>query len=386
MVDDHALEVADEEVADDPERQLRLLVDERRSLGALGAPLDGRPELLQESEVAFELFLRGALGRRADDEPAVGKLETLADDLEPFALLVLQAARDADAVPVRDEDEEPAGKRDLGRQPGALRSHGVLDRLDEHLLAALDQLLDAAPVARLPFELRDDDLVHVEEPVLLEPDLDEGRLHAREDVVDDALVDVARHGAVRGAAEVDLDDDAVLEHGDPLLGHLDRDEDLLLDLRKGRALRRLRAPAARLRVLPVLLLLPGLARLGLGFRRSLRLGLCTALGGFYLLLAAASAAAGPAAPARLGLVSLSVRLGRRGLLERFGSGRLGGRRLLAARLLAKQSHDVNLLSGARRHPRVSARARSACLPQSSFVVSAESRSPDLGSVLPARTR
>src|SRR6185295_7523612 len=242
VVDDHALEVADEEVADDPERQLRLLVDERRSLGALGAPLDRRPELLQESEVAFELFLRGALGRRADDEPAVGKLETLADDLEPLALLILQAPRDADAVPVRDEDEEPAGKRDLGRQPGALRSHGILDRLDEHLLAALDQLLDAAPVARLPFELRDDDLVHVEEPVLLEPDLDEGRLHAREDVVDDALVDVARHGAVRGAAEVDLDDDAVLEHRDPLLGHLDRDEDLLLDLRKGRALRRLRAP------------------------------------------------------------------------------------------------------------------------------------------------
>jgi hypothetical protein len=47
---------------------------------------------------------------------------------------------------------------------------------------------------------------------------------------------------------------------------------------------------------------------------------------------------------------------------------------------------VNLLSGARRRLRVSARANSACLPQISFVVSAESRSPDLGSVLPARAR
>jgi len=191
---------------------------------------------------------------------------------------------------------------------------------------------------------------------------------------------------VRGPAEIDLDDDVVLEHGNPLLGHLDGDEDLLLDLREGRAFRRLRAPAAGPSVLPVPLLLPGLARLGLGFRRSLRLGGRAAFGGIYLLLAAPSSAAGPAAPARLGLVSLSVRLGRRGLLERFGSGRLGGRRLLAARVLAKKSHDVNLLSGARHHPRVSARARSACLPQSSFVVSAESRSPDLGSVLPARTR
>src|SRR5207247_2585174 len=46
VVDDHTLEVPDEEVADDTEGQLGLLVDERRGLGALGAALDRRPELL----------------------------------------------------------------------------------------------------------------------------------------------------------------------------------------------------------------------------------------------------------------------------------------------------------------------------------------------------
>src|SRR4029453_3616184 len=74
-----------------------------------------------------------------------------------------------------------------------------LDRLDEHLLPALDQLLDAAPVALLALELGNDDLVDIKEPVLLEPDVDEGRLHAREDVVDGALGDVARDPRGGGA-------------------------------------------------------------------------------------------------------------------------------------------------------------------------------------------
>jgi hypothetical protein len=46
VIDDDPLEVADEEVADDAERQLRLLVDECRRLGAVGAAADRRPELL----------------------------------------------------------------------------------------------------------------------------------------------------------------------------------------------------------------------------------------------------------------------------------------------------------------------------------------------------
>ncbi len=195
------------------------------------------------------------------------------------------------------------------------------------------------PWRGLPFELGDDDLVHVEEPVLLEPDFDERRLHSREDVVDNALVDVPRHRAVRGAAEIDLHDDAVLEDGDSLLGHLDRDEDLLLDLGESRALRRLRAPAARLRGVLAFLRLPRArrARLGLRFRP------------LHSVFAPPSAAPTPSSCSRprpprvprrrrgFGFSACPSRLGRRGLLERLGSGRLDGRRLLGA-LLAKQSH------------------------------------------------
>ena len=134
---------------------------------------------------------------------------------------------------MRDVDDEAAGERDLGREPRALRLHRVLDRLDEDRLAALDQVLDLAGAAAA-LELGADDLVDVQEAVLLEADLDERGLHARQHVVDGAEVDVAGDRAVLRALEVDLGDDAVLDHGDALLAGVDRDEQLALRLRERR--------------------------------------------------------------------------------------------------------------------------------------------------------
>src|SRR5581483_6979410 len=81
---------------------------------------------------------------------------------------------------------------------------------------------------------------------------------AREDVVDDALVDVAGDRAALGALEVDLRDLVVLEDGDALLARVDGDEQLALRLRERRPAWR---PAARL----------GLLAGGLAARRALRL-------------------------------------------------------------------------------------------------------------------
>src|SRR5262249_36995276 len=144
---------------------------------------------------------------------------------------VLEPARDAEPVAVRDVDDEAAGQRDLGRETRALRLHRVLDGLDEDRLAALDQVLDLAGAATA-LELGADDLVDVEEAVLLETDLDEGGLHPRQDVVDDAEVDVAGNRALLGPLEVDLGDDVVLEDGDALLAGIDRDEQLPARLRQ----------------------------------------------------------------------------------------------------------------------------------------------------------
>ena len=66
----------------------------------------------------------------------------------------------------------------------------------------------------LAFELGDDDLVHVEEAVLAQADVDERRLHAGQHVVDGALVDVPGNRAAAGPLQVDLADAAVLDERD----------------------------------------------------------------------------------------------------------------------------------------------------------------------------
>jgi hypothetical protein len=217
-------------------------------------------------------------------------------------------------------------------------------------------------------ELRDDDLVHVEEAVLRQADVDERGLHPGQDVVDDPLVDVARDRAPSGSFEVHLGDAPVLEDGHALLADVDGDDDLFLDL-DGRAARARRSRLARR---PAALRL-GLLGLGLFFgdgdrRRGLRL----------LLPPPAAARSAPAA-------GLALRLCRSCLflLGRLGSGRLDGRLLLAALAPAKPWHVSNLLSGARRDG--PGAWPSACQPQTSCRLGAGSRSPDSGSVLPART-
>src|SRR5690606_38073541 len=57
-------------------------------------------------------------------------------------------------------------------------------------------------------------LTGVQHRVATLADVDEGRLHARQDVLHAAEVHVARHGALRRAGDVVLDRDAVLEHRD----------------------------------------------------------------------------------------------------------------------------------------------------------------------------
>src|SRR5581483_4244787 len=214
--------------------QLGLLEDQRRRLRLLGARLDLLPELHQELEVEPDVVSGRALGGRADDHAALLRGDRLDDLTEAVALVLIQAARDAEALTARDVDHEAARQRDLGRQASALRLHRVLHGLDEHLLAAADQIGDPAPARPPALELGTDDLVDEQEAVLLEADLDERGLHPREDVVDGALVDVPGNRAPLRALEVDLRDAAVLEDGDALLGDVDRDEQLALRRRERR--------------------------------------------------------------------------------------------------------------------------------------------------------
>ncbi len=265
------LEVLREEIADHAQGQLGLLVDQGGRFRLLRLRFDRLPELLQEDEVALDVLRARALGRRADDHAAFLHIELLHDVLEALALVVVEPARDAEPLAVRNEDDETAGQRHLHRQPSALRLHRILHGLNEHPLAAAQKVLDPLAVP-LAFALRPDDLIDVEEAVLLEADLDERRLHPRQDVVDRAEVDVAGDRPSLRALEVDLGDAAVLEDGDTLLADVDGDEQLALCGRQRRPARSRAAALAALRTLFALLQPPFLRLRADGFGLLLRFG------------------------------------------------------------------------------------------------------------------
>ncbi len=85
-------------------------------------------------------------------------------------------------------------------------------------------------VAGEPLEFLDgvDDLRDVEERVAFEADVNEGGLHAGENLVHPALVDVANDAALILALDEDFDDLVVLEDGDPRLVVARGDDHLLV--------------------------------------------------------------------------------------------------------------------------------------------------------------
>ena len=362
VVDHRALEVTGEEVAHDAQRQLGLLVDELGRLRGLGAGLDRLPEALEEDEVALDVLCGRAFCGGADDHAALRDVELLDDLLEPGALVVRKSARHAEPLALRHEDDEATGQRDLGGEPRALRLHRVLDRLDEQLLAARDQILDLLAVP-FSFELGHDDLVDVEEAVLLEADLDERGLHSRQDVVDGAEIDVAGDRAAFGPLEVDLGDAVVLEHRDTLLADVDRDEELALRGRERRALGRLATAcgraglALRLRGAALGRLALGRLLLAGGGRRSRGGGGGAGLGAGRLLAAASAAATATALCCRSCLLSRrsGTSLGNR-CYGRCRCGRSGLRGPLLGRFLASKPRQ-----GQRKllHERAHGRDRSA---------------------------
>src|SRR5262249_9224357 len=83
-------------------------------------------------------------GGSADDEPdALGRAEVGHNLAQPApGVVVLDLARYADAVETRHEHQVAAGDADVGGQRRPLGADALLDDLDDHLLAALEDLLD----------------------------------------------------------------------------------------------------------------------------------------------------------------------------------------------------------------------------------------------------
>ena len=237
---------------------------ERRARRRLGEPrLDLLPDPHEELDVGAELRLPLALAHGADDEPAAGRAEAPDELAQAVALVrVVDPPGDAEVAHLGHVDEIAARQADEGRDPGPLGAERFLGDLDEDLLALAEDVLDRrdhAPLAlgrRLralpgllagrgvlageleviglvlgehhPLVLAEvgDEVAGVEEGVLGQADVDERGLHARQDVGDDALIDVPDDGAMSTALDEELGEDAAVEDGDAGLADSGIDDDL----------------------------------------------------------------------------------------------------------------------------------------------------------------
>ena len=144
LVDPDRVDLGGEDVADGADDHVRFLVDRRRRLGLLDPAQDDLPEPQQVGQVAGQLALGPFEAGGADDEAqALGRIQLVHDLAELAALaFVDDLARDADAVQPRHEHQIAAGDADVGRERRPLGADAFLDDLDQHLVAAAEDLLD----------------------------------------------------------------------------------------------------------------------------------------------------------------------------------------------------------------------------------------------------
>ena len=185
-------------VAYGPCGQAQFLVYDGRGLFLLGVRPDVGPQPVQVLVVAFQGRLGLAHGSGSGDEAhTLGGLEGFEHLLEPDPLLlVFDLAGNPHLGAAHGVDEAASGQGEIGRQERAFLARGLLDHLDQDLLAGLEHLLHervalalfGGRAADVVFRV---DLVDLEEPVALGPVIDERGLEPVVDVVDVALVDVA---------------------------------------------------------------------------------------------------------------------------------------------------------------------------------------------------
>ncbi len=225
-------------VADRAQDRAQLAVDEARRAGGVAGGLDPLPELYEVVPVGRELVRAPVLAGGADD-PAAGSGEALDDLLQPLPLVGLgDAPRDADLADVRQVHQKAAGQADVGGEARPLGADGVLHHLHQHLLPEPQQVGDvrARRVQAQTLAVAGEEdvgevvedaagLADVEEGVAIQPDVDEGRLHAGQHPRHTALVEVADHRRGPVALRLVGHEAGVLDQGDAGLEGVDGEEE-----------------------------------------------------------------------------------------------------------------------------------------------------------------
>ena len=214
--DDKLAEVIVEDVAHHADGDVRFRVQDMRAMRVLELVvtlLNAFPAFEQQLQVGFDGFLAGSLCCRADDDAHILRGDGLDDALEAQALARGELTRHAGHSAAWHEHDVAASQSNLAGQAGTLVANRILGDLHEHRVARMVGALNAASFT---FQLRviPVDFACVENAITRFTNVDEGCLHARQNVLDAANVDVAHGRHFLDVGNVVLDEDVVLDDGD----------------------------------------------------------------------------------------------------------------------------------------------------------------------------
>ncbi len=144
LIDPDGVDVAGEGVADGPRDHVAFLVDLGGRFQLANAAHHHLPQPRQVGQIALQFLLVSIDAGGADDEAEARRRLQLVEDLAQAAarVFVCDLARHADAVEPGHQHEVAAGDADVGAQRRALGADAFLDDLNEHFLAALEDVLN----------------------------------------------------------------------------------------------------------------------------------------------------------------------------------------------------------------------------------------------------
>ena len=235
-VDQHAVDFLGEKITDGALDEIGFLIKTGRRTLVFHLGHDLLPSLEEDVQVADEIAgLLAFPGGAHDDAHAFRQRQFVDQRFQPLAFeRILDLPGNAATITERREDQVPSGQGEIGRGARALRADGPFCDLDDNVAAGRVELRDVLDgrlggARRGIFLLVDADDLHggvgggrqhvpiVQERILGIADVDEGRLEARVEVLDAALVDAANHPVVGLAFDLKFFEPAIDEERHALL-------------------------------------------------------------------------------------------------------------------------------------------------------------------------
>ncbi len=140
-----------------------------------------------------QFFLAGTLRGGAYDHRSIWIDQLVQNAFQPLTLVLRQFARDPREVTAGRIDDITSRDRQVGSQAGTFGTNRILTHLHQHRLARLEDLLNLL-VCSSYAEGFPIDLTGIQHRVASAANVDEGCLHAGQDVLDLTQVDIADHG------------------------------------------------------------------------------------------------------------------------------------------------------------------------------------------------